>query len=204
MSVSIATGLYGISFGALGVAAGLTPWQTQLLSLAMFTGGSQFAFVASLGGGGATALAAASLLGLRNAVYGAQMNALLHPTGVNRFVSAHFTIDESVAVAISSEDPVEQRKGFWWTGLGVFVAWNLLTLVGALATSTIDPTVWGLDGAAVAAFLGLLWPRLRSGDMIAIAGISAVVAVVATPWLPIGTPILLAAAVAALVGWWRR
>ena len=86
----------------------------------------------------------------------------------------------------------------------MFVAWNLLTLVGALATSTIDPSAWGLDGAAVAAFLGLLWPRLKSRDTVAIACLAAVVAVVATPWLPIGTPILVAAAVAAVVGWWRR
>ena len=33
-SVGIASGTYGISFGALAVAAGLDLWQAQLLSLA--------------------------------------------------------------------------------------------------------------------------------------------------------------------------
>ena len=81
LSLGIATGLYGISFGALSIAAGLTFWQTQALSALMFTGGSQFAFIGVLSGGGtgAAALGAASLLGVRNTVYGMTMNALLRP-----------------------------------------------------------------------------------------------------------------------------
>lgn len=47
LSIAVATGLYGISFGALAVAAGLTVWQAMALSLLMFTGGSQFASSAS-------------------------------------------------------------------------------------------------------------------------------------------------------------
>ena len=52
LSVSVATGAYGVSFGALAVAAGLDVWQTMVLSLLMYTGGSQFAFVGALAGGG--------------------------------------------------------------------------------------------------------------------------------------------------------
>ena len=52
LSVGVATGLYGVSFGALSVASGLSVWQTQALSLLMFTGGSQFALVGSPGCGG--------------------------------------------------------------------------------------------------------------------------------------------------------
>ncbi|MDO4784632.1 MAG: AzlC family ABC transporter permease [Propionibacteriaceae bacterium] len=203
LSVSVATGLYGISFGALAVAAGLDVWQTQLLSLAMFTGGSQFAFAASIAGGGWTAVAAASLMGVRNAIYGAQMNAELRPRGWRRLAAAHISIDESVAVCLTQDDPVARARGFWLTGWGVFVCWNLMTLVGALTTSQLDPHRWGLDGAAVAAFLGLLWPRLRNRDAIATAGAAAVAAALATPWLPIGTPILLAAALSAAMGWWH-
>ena len=81
-SVAVATGLYGISFGALAVAAGLDRFQTQAQSAIMFTGGSQFAFIGALGSGGAAALAAASLLGVRNAVYGAQLNAVFSPKAV--------------------------------------------------------------------------------------------------------------------------
>ena len=48
-SVGFATGLYGISFGALAVASGLSAWQAIALSALMFTGGSQFAYLGVVG-----------------------------------------------------------------------------------------------------------------------------------------------------------
>lgn len=205
LSVSVATGLYGISYGALAVAAGLSVVQAQLLSLLMFTGGSQFAFVAAIPGGGWAAVSAASLMGLRNAVYGAQMNAELRPRGWRRLLDAHVTIDESVAVAMAQPAGERRSRGFLLTGWGVFLCWNLFTLVGALATSAIDPAAWGLDGAAVAAFVGLLWPRLKNREAWSIAALAALAAVLVTPLAPLGTPILVAAALAGLLGWrWSR
>ncbi len=198
MGVSVATGLYGISFGALSTAAGLSVLQTQLLSLAMFTGGSQFAFVGALGGGGAAALVSASLLGIRNMVYGAQMNAVFAPQGPRKLLQAHVTIDESVALAVGQSEPTEQARAFWAGGVGVFVFWNLLTLVGALLGSALgDPRAWGLDGAAVAAFLGLLWPRLHNRETLAIGVAAAFVTLLLVPVLPQGIPLLVAALVAA-------
>jgi len=205
LSVAVATGLYGLSFGALSVASGLSVLQTVALSALMFTGGSQFAFVGVLGAGGtfASASAAATLLGVRNAMYGVQMNALLRPHVLGRkLVMAHVTIDESVATASGQTDPGEERRGFWTAGVGVWVAWNLCTLAGALAGESVgDPRVWGLDGAAVAAFLGLLWPRLRGRDPIAIAVVCALVTALVTPSLPPGLPIIVAAVVAAGLAW---
>ena len=103
LSIAVATGLYGISFGALAVAAGLSVWQAQVLSLLMFTGGSQFAFVGVLAGGGsgAAAVSAASLLGVRNAVYGMQMQRLLGLRGWRKWLAAQVTIDESAATALA-------------------------------------------------------------------------------------------------------
>ena len=201
LSVSLATGLYGISFGALGVAAGLTPWQVIALSALMFTGGSQFAFVGVIAGGGSPAAAAgtATLVGIRNAIYGIQTKIRLNPRGWRVPVAAHVTIDESVAVSSAQDDPAEIRRGFWVTGLGVFLTWNLFTIVGVLAGEAMgDPATWGLDGAAVAAFTGLLWPRLTGREPAAIAAVCAVVTILAVPVLPPGLPIL-AAALAALV-----
>ena len=207
VSIAIATGLYGISFGALAVASGFSVAQTVALSLLMFTGGSQFAFIGVIGAGGAGAAAfgAATLLGIRNAVYGAQINRMLRPRGWLRPLAAQVTIDESAATAASQSDPQEQRRGFWVAGLGVYLCWNVFTLLGALLGDALgDPRQWGLDGAAVAAFLGLLWPRLRSREPVAIAVICALVTVLALPWVPPGVPILLAAAVAAVWGWFGR
>jgi len=82
------------------------------------------------------------------------------------------------------------------------VLWNAFTLIGAFAGDALgDPKRWGLDGAAVAAFLGLLWPRLRSREAAAIAVVCALATVLAVPFVPPGVPILVAAVVAAGIGW---
>lgn len=207
LSISVAVGVYGISFGALAVTAGLDVWQACALSALMFTGGSQFAFIGVIGGGGtgAAAWAAATLLGVRNGVYGMQLKALLKPPGGQIPIMAQVTIDESTATASAQSEPTEQVRGFWSAGIGVYVLWNLFTLVGALVGNALgDPARWGLDGAAVAAFLGLLWPRLRGRDPIAIAIVAAMATLIAMPLVPPGIPVLVAAAATAIWWAWRR
>ena len=204
LSISLATGLYGISFGALAVAAGLSVWQALAMSVLMFTGASQFAFVGVVGAGGApaAALTTAALLGLRNGLYGVQINRLARPHGLRKAVMAHVTIDESMATCTAQDDPSEQRRGFWTAGVGTWVLWSVFTLLGALTGEVIgDPKRWGLDGAAIAAFIGLLWPRLANRDAWAVAVLCGLVTLLVTPWLPGGIPILVAAVVAAGLGW---
>lgn len=207
LAVGVATGAYGLSFGALGVAAGLTLAQTCVLSLLMFTGGSQFAFVGVVAGGGTglAATASASLLGVRNGIYGLQL-APLFTRRSRRLAAAQFTIDESMAVSTAQSTVEQQRAGFWAAGLGVYVFWNLSTLVGALLGRSIgDPRTYGLDGAAVAAFAGLLWPRLQRRDAAACAAVAAVVAAVLIPATAPGIPVLgVAVAAAAVAAWSNR
>lgn len=203
VSVSIATGLYGISFGALSVVAGLDLAQTMVLSMLLFSGGSQFALIGVVASGGtsAAAVTTAGLLGLRNSLYGAQLSPLLALHGWRRVLAAHLTIDESTAVATAQRTRGALQAGFWWTGVGIFVVWNLLTLVGALAGDAMgDPKAWGLDAAAGAAFLALLWPRLASRVMQLTAALAVVVAVALLPFVPPGVPVLAAAAVAIVIG----
>ncbi|GAA5225862.1 AzlC family ABC transporter permease [Paeniglutamicibacter antarcticus] len=207
LSIAVATGLYAISYGALGVAAGLSIWQVMALSLLMFTGGSQFAFIGVIAGGGGpgAAFGAATLLGVRNAVYGMQIKTMLRPRGVKKLLAAQVTIDESAATASGQSDPDEQKRGFWVAGIGVYVLWNIFTVVGALLGDALgDPKAWGLDGAAVAAFLGLLWPRLKSAEPVAIASVCALATILAIPLVPPGVPILIAALVAGVWGYFGR
>jgi predicted branched-subunit amino acid permease len=199
VSVALAVAAYGVSFGALSVAAGLDVWQTCVLSLLMFSGGSQFALVGVLASGGTAAgpaaIASAALLGMRNSLYSMRMGPIIGGPWWRRLLAAPFTIDESTAVATA------QRIGFWVTGLGIYLGWNLTTLAGALLGDLVgDVRQYGLDAAAAAAFLGLLWPRLRSRQPVAVAIAAASVAAVLIPWLPPGIPVLAAAVVAIVVG----
>lgn len=204
LSVALATGLYGVSFGALAVTSGLTVWQACVTSLLLFSGGSQFALLGVLAGGGSvgSAIAASSLLGIRNTLYGLQLNAILRPRGWKRFAAAQITIDESTAVAVSQSERKHQRLGFWVTGITIYLGWNIMTLVGALVGNTIgDPKQYGLDAAASGAFLALLWPRLRAKEPVAVAIVAAFVAVLLVPVVPVGLPVIAASLVAVVFGY---
>ncbi len=209
MSIGVATGAYAISFGALSVTAGLSVAQTCALSLLMFTGGSQFAFVGVAGAGGSAiaAIATAGLLGARNTFYGLQMSAILRPPRARRLATAHVTLDETTAVATAQavlypDRPDLARLGFWSTGVAVFAFWNAATLLGAVVGDALgDPRRYGMDAAAACAFLALLWPRLRTVRPRVVAGGAALTAAVLVPFAPAGVPVL-AAAVAGVVGGW--
>jgi predicted branched-subunit amino acid permease len=197
LSVSAATGIYGISFGALGIAAGLDLPAVMLLSLLMFSGSSQFAFVGVIAAAGSpiAAITSAWLLGNRNGLYAMRLSPILRTKGLKRLVAAQLTIDESNAVSSAQQTQQDAVRGFWATGLGVFLFWNLATFLGAVAGDFMgDPAVWGLDAAAAAAFLGLLWPKLKG--RLPLALVAGALAFLLTPVLPAGGAILAAALVA--------
>jgi predicted branched-subunit amino acid permease len=204
-AVGLAVAAYGFSFGALSIAAGLDVWQTCVLSLLMFSGGSQFALVGVVATGGAAAggaaIASAVLLGTRNLLYGLKVAPMIGPGIAKRLLAGHWTIDETTAVSTAQPTVKSQRAGFWWTGLVIYVGWNLTTLLGALIGDQLgDVSRYGLDAAAAAAFLGLLWPRLKQLQPTIVAVGAAVVAAVLMPVLPAGVPVLAAALVAVVVG----
>ena len=205
LSVSFTVGAYGVAFGAAAVANGFSIVQSCLLSLLTFSGASQFAVIGVIGAGGSaiSGIATASLLGFRNGLYGVLMSPILKVRGFKRLIAAHITIDESTGVSLSQEarGPEAMREGFWLTGFGVFIFWNLFTLAGALGANAMgDPSAWGLDAAVPAAFLGLVWPRLKSSTDKTLAIVAALFAIATTPFLPAGLPIIGTAVIAVAAG----
>jgi predicted branched-subunit amino acid permease len=205
VGIGVATGAYGLSFGAISVASGLSVGQTQVLSLTMFTGASQFALVGVLGAGGGAiaAILTAWLLGARNGLYALSLAPILRVRGLRRLAAAQLTIDESTAMALAHPEPAAAaRHAFWTTGLSVYLLWNLGTIIGAAGASAInDPATLGLDAAIPAGFIALLWPRLVGRAMWAVATAGAVVALTLTPVLRPGLPVLAAGLVALVASW---
>lgn len=204
LSVAFTVGLYGAAFGAAGITANFSILQTCLLSLLLFSGASQFAVVGIMGAGGAaiSAIATATLLGFRNALYGVQMAPILKVTGIKRILAAQITIDESTAVATLQDNDADRKRGFYLTGVGVYIFWNLFTFLGALGASKIgNPSVWGLDAAVPAAFCGLVWPRLKDKRQFIISGSAIGLALLLTPIAPAGVPIITTVILAVIFGW---
>ena len=202
VGIALYAGAFGASFGAVATGSGLTVGQAMTLSLVMFSGASQFAFtgVAAAGGSAATAVAAALLLGLRNAFYGISLAAILAPRGLARLWTAHFVIDETTAMAVGQPSRSLQRYAFWATGLSLCTLWQVGTLLGALVGKAVDPSDFGLDAAAPAVFLALLGPGLRQREARWVAAGGAAVALVLVPVAPQGVPVLASAGVALVAG----
>jgi predicted branched-subunit amino acid permease len=209
IGLGLAVGLYGVAFGAAADAAGLDLWQAITLSALMFTGASQFALVGVLGAGGGALAAAGSalLLGTRNTVYGVRLVPLLRPRGVlRRLGTAQWVIDETTAMSLSAPDRELGRLAFFATGASIYLTWNLMTVVGWLGAAVLTgAALAALDAVVPAAFLALLWPRLRRDfpeaavqRRVALGG--AVVALALTPFVPPGVQVIAAVVAVVLAG----
>ena len=204
LSVAFTVGLYGAAFGAAGITAEFSILQTCLLSLLLFSGASQFAVVGIMGAGGSavSAIATATLLGFRNALYGLQLAPILKVTGLKRIIASQITIDESTAVSTLQSNDSDRKRAFYLTGFGVYIFWNLFTFLGALGASAIgNPSVWGLDAAVPAAFCGLVWPRLKDKRLFLISASAIILALLLTPITPAGIPIITTVLLAVIFGW---
>lgn len=212
LSIGVAVAIYGVSFGALGSTTGLSVPQTQALSLLMFTGASQFALVSTIASGGTAlaAIAASWLLGTRNAAYSLRMSPVLKVTGARKLLASHLTIDESTAMGLAQDERIfdgnASRLAFWSTGLSVFVLWNVATFIGAITVKAIgDPKALGLDAAIAAGLFALVWPQIKGRHTLTAAIGGALIAVLLTPVLPAGIPVLASAVVAIVIGWsWSK
>ncbi len=202
VGIGLYAGAFGVTFGAVSVTAGLSVIQAVVMSLIMFTGASQFALVGIIAAGGAplAGVSAALLLGLRNAFYGVPVTHIVRPTGWRRLWTAHFVIDETTAMAVAQPTRRAGRYAFWATGFTLYALWTLGALVGALIGSGIDTSSLGLDAAAPAIFLALLWPQLSHDRAPAVAVGAIVVTLALGPVAPAGVPIVAAAGIAIAAG----
>jgi 4-azaleucine resistance transporter AzlC len=197
VSIGLAVGVYAVSFGVLAVAAGMSAAQACVMSMLVFTGASQFAFVGVLAGGGGAlaAMGPATVLAARNAAYGLSLAPILRGGLAHRALASQLVIDETTAMAQAQEDPAAARRAFFATGISVWVCWNAGTLLGAVLGSGLgDPRALGLDAMFPAAFLALLAPQLRrpGAPVAAVAG--GIVAVALLPFAPAGVPVISALA----------
>jgi predicted branched-subunit amino acid permease len=215
--LGVAVGVFGTSFGVLATTAGLSVAQACVMSLAVFTGASQFAVVGILATGGslASAFSSAFLLAARNAAYGVALAPTLvrrgsgngararHRAGgrvaggrlARRLVAAQLVIDETTAMATAQSTPAAREQAFWITGIAVFLCWNISTAIGAVAGDAIgNPEAFGLDAAFPAGYVALSVPHVasRAGRVAAATGVA--IALFLVPFTPAGVPIVAAAA----------
>ncbi|MGV9276414.1 AzlC family ABC transporter permease [Streptomyces griseosporeus] len=196
--VWLASGIVGVSFGAIAVAGGLPVWVPVVMSLVVYAGSAQFSAVGILlaGGGPLAAAATGLLLNTRTAAFSLAVADVLGRGRAARLLGAHLVTDETVAFALAQSDPARRRIAFWVSGLGLFAVWNAGVLCGALAGSALgDTSTYGLDAAFPAVLVALVLPALRTDAAVRRSALlGAALALAVTPYVPAGVPVLLALA----------
>ena len=206
-AIAAAVGAIGVSFGAIATAAGIPAWLACAMSVLVFAGGAQFMAVGLVAAGNPlAAVFAGLLLNARHLPFGLALPGTIFGSGwPARLLGSHLMVDESVAFALAQPDPAARRRAYWLAGGTLFVVWNAGTLLGvalgrlaAVGSSgqpggaASDPSVLGLDAAFPAGLIALLLPALRDRETRRVALVGAAVAVLTTPLLPAGLPVLLA------------
>jgi 4-azaleucine resistance transporter AzlC len=194
LAIAAAVGAVGVSFGAITVAAGLPAWVVPAMGVLVFAGGAQFLAVGLMAAGSpVAAVLGGLLLNARHLPFGLAVAGAVGDRWPARLIGSHLMIDESVAFAMAQTDPARRRRAYWLTGVALFVAWNVGSLLGVvLGGAVADPAALGVDAAFPAGLLALILPSLRDRETRAVAGLGAAVAVLTTPLLPAGLPVLLA------------
>jgi 4-azaleucine resistance transporter AzlC len=183
-----------VSFGAIAVASGLPAWAAIAMSLLVFAGGAQFMAVGMLAAANpVAAVLGGLLLNARHLPFGLAMADAVGTSRRSRIIGSHLLVDEAAAFAMAQQDPVQRRAAYWLTGALLFICWNTGTVLGVLLGSAAgDPATLGLDAAFPAGLLALILPALREPATRRAAVAGAAIAVLTTPLLPAGLPVLLA------------
>ncbi|MFJ4410477.1 AzlC family ABC transporter permease [Streptomyces sp. NPDC088910] len=195
--VCVADAVVGVSFGAIAVGLGLPVWLPMLLSVVVFAGASQFMFIGIVAAGGnpVAAVVAGLLVNARHVPFGFAVGDVFGAGPLRRIAGSHLMADETVAFTLAQREPERRRAAYWACGIGLFVCWNAGVALGALGGGAVgDTDAFGLDAAFPAVLLALVLPSLGDSATRRAALAGVVLALVATPYLPAGLPVLLALA----------
>jgi len=155
---------WGILVGAYGVESGLTPVETQALSLVVFAGTSQLVAIGMLqaGAGMASILLTTLLITARHLLYSMAMRNQIKNLPLRWRTALGFLLTDELFV----NSPQTQTFDKWYAlggGLSFYIAWNIATLAGIFAGASIpNLTTIGLDFAVVATFIAILIPMIKS------------------------------------------
>ena len=172
---------FGVVFGLTARANGFSPLEAMAFSVLVFAGASQFAAAGMVGAGfGWPAIVVLTgLVNARHLLYAAALGPWLRDRSRGeRALMAHVLTDEAFALSLVHFRRLgfADRRGYWLAAIGgVFIPWNLATLVGVLGGQVVpDPRLLGLDIVFPAAMAGLA-VGLATGRREVAAGVAGVV-----------------------------
>lgn len=191
----------GAAFGLLAAPV-MGPVAPIVMSCIVFAGGAQFAALSVLGAGGGVAAAtvAGALTNLRFLPTGFAVAPALRGRRARRVVEGQAVVDASFVIAARGDGTFDRSTLLWSTAVQA-ACWIFGTVIGVVGADAVpDPERYGLDVVLPAFFLTLLAGELRQHGRraVVVAATAGLVTVAATPVLPVGLPVAVAAAAAVL------
>jgi len=203
----IAAAPFGIVYGALAQANGLSVFATLGMSLFVFAGSSQFVAVTLIGVGAAVPIIVLTVfvVNLRHMLYAVSMMPYVAelPQKI-RALMAFWLTDESYATLSKGliDEPTMPQFHWYYFGsaLAMYFNWQCCTALGIYLGQEIpDLTGWGLDIAMVVAFVGIVVPILKNKAQWACAITAFFAALVTHSW-PHQSGLLISSLIAIAVG----
>jgi predicted branched-subunit amino acid permease len=194
----------GVAFGVAARGIGLGMWETQLMSLTVFSAAAQVSAVSLLGEGVSTLLLVATAMALNAQLLllGLAVGRQVRPAGIGRLVTAWFLTDGAYGVAVGQGRlrlPV-----LVGAGVSMYLAFNAGTAIGATAGSAVpDPRRFGVDLVAPLTFLAVLVPLVRTRTAALVALVAGGTAVLLAQVASGGVVVLGAGLAGSAVGAWR-
>ena len=200
--LGVAVTAFGMAFGATAVAQGLDPLKVIVLSTAAHAGAAQLGALAVLAAGGSpiAAFATGMMVTARFIPLGLVVTRRFPPSLRTRLLATHVLTEPSGALAIMAPSDAEGRRIYWRVGLTLLGVWIVGSTIGALGGQFItDVRALGLDAALPVLLTGVIAPLLRERAMRRAAFTAALTAIALHTFLPVGLPVLIAAASGFLV-----
>jgi predicted branched-subunit amino acid permease len=190
--IILATAPFGLLFGTLSVANGLTVGETALMSGVIFAGASQLVGIELFGQNIAPWLVVLSVFAVnfRHVLYSAVTGrATRHwPLGW-RYFAFFFLTDPQFAEAERRVSDGRRLTLAWYFGIAsiVYVSWIGMALLGAVFGQLIpNPYAWGLDFLAPIYFFGLVMEFRGRASWLPVVAVSAMASSLA--FYTIGSP----------------
>lgn len=192
---------FGMAYAVTARAAGLSLFDTQLMSLMVFAGAAQFTAAGLFAGAAAPAalILTTFVINVRHVLYSLTLGQRMRLGWPQRIISAHFLTDEAFGVVVAAG--ARTFPFLLGAELSLYLIWNLSTLAGSLLGGAVpDPEALGLDVIFPLAFLALLVPLLRRPIDVAVALFSGATGLLAVQVMPGGLAVLVVGVLGALVG----
>jgi predicted branched-subunit amino acid permease len=159
---------FGLVFGVIAMASGLSPLEAILMSSIIFGGASQIVFVQLWSAGIPPLIVGSSvaIVNLRHLLYSASLTKYVEKLPLRwRMILAYLLTDQSYSVMVKKyrTDNISKFNHYYFLGSGItlWAGWQIATMVGVLGASFISEQ-WSLTFAISLTFIAIVIPLLKT------------------------------------------